>query len=149
MCCSSSIVLTVQVKVYFQSMREPEQNLERSRSADDVVGDRFRRQDDFSHQLRSHTADRLYPAPQKSPLAHARTPIHNHSLEDRYHLLTPGVFPYEHPSRRDGMVIDTGSLGESMEKISVGGFSDVDPNEDDLSDTETDNEWEGCEVTHV
>lgn len=149
MCCSSSIVLTVQVKVYFQSMREPEQNLERSRSADDVVGDRFRRPDDFSHQLRSHTADRLYPAPQKSPRAHAHTPIHNHSLEDRYHLLTPGVHHYEHSSRRDGMVIDTCSLGESVEKISIGGFSDVDPNEDDLSDTETDNEWEGCEVTHV
>lgn len=134
--------------MYFQSMKEPEQNLERSRSADDVVGDRFRRQDDFSHQSRSHTADRLYVAPQKSPLTPTRAPIHNHSLEDRYHLLTPGVHHYGHPSRRDGMVIDSGSLGDSMEKISMGGCSENDPSEDDLSSTDTD-EWEGCEVTRV
>ena len=132
-------------------MKEPEQNLERSKSADDVVGDRFRRQDDFSHQSRSHTSDRLYVAPQKSPRSPTRgAPVQNHSLEERYHLLTPRVSHYGQPvSRRDGMVIDTSSLGESVEQISIGGFSDIDPNEDDLSDTETDNEWEGCEVTHV
>lgn len=136
------------VRIIFEHMREqPETGLERSKSADDVA-DRHRRQEDFSHQLRSHTADRLYPPMphSHSPLPHGRGPVPNHSLEDRYHLLTPG---HPQPSRRDGVVMDTGSLSESMEGISIGGFSDVDAMEDDLSDTETDNEWEGCEVTHV
>lgn len=138
------------IRVFFQPMRELEQNLERSKSADDVATDHYRRAaDDFSFQSRSHTADRLFQAPQKSPkTALRRPPASNHCVEDRYHLLTPGVARYGPSSRRDGM-IDTGSIGESMEGISIGGYSDNDPLEDDLSDTETDNEWEGCEVTHV
>ncbi|KAK7484659.1 hypothetical protein BaRGS_00024067 [Batillaria attramentaria] len=136
------------VKIIFEQMKEEvETSLERSKSADDIVGDRYRRHEDFSHSSRSHTADRLYPptAVTKPPMPQGRTP--NHSLEDRYHLL-PGHHPY-HPSRRDGVVVDSGSLSESVEGLSLGGYSDNDPMDDDLSDTETDSEWEGCEVTHV
>ena len=129
-------------------MKEPEQSLERSKSADDVVGDKFRRRDDFSHHSRSHTADRLCVAPQKSPHSPTTLMVNHRAVEERYHLLTPGVPHYAPPPRRDGFVSDSG-LGESVERISIGGFSDNDGIEDDLSDTETDNEWDGCEVTRV
>lgn len=139
------------VKVIFEHMKEPlENSLERSKSADDVVGDRFRRQDEnFSNQSRSRTADRLCtpgpPAAPRSPTVAQSRSLHNHSLEDRLHLLTPGP-AY---SRRDGVVMESGSLSESVEGLSLGGYSDNDPMDDDLSETETDDEWEGCEVTHV
>ncbi|KAK7113804.1 phosphatidylinositol 3,4,5-trisphosphate 3-phosphatase and dual-specificity protein phosphatase PTEN-like [Littorina saxatilis] len=139
------------VKVYFQSMREPEQNLERSKSADDVVVDPYRRgggQEGFSHQSRSHTSDRLYVPGRPPAKAHPQVTGPSRSLVDRYHLLPGGSQPYVQQPLRDGR-IETGSLGESVEGISIGGFSDNDNPFDDLSDTETDNEWEGCEVTHV
>ncbi|XP_076452730.1 phosphatidylinositol 3,4,5-trisphosphate 3-phosphatase and dual-specificity protein phosphatase PTEN-like [Babylonia areolata] len=136
------------VKVFFQPMEELEQNLERSKSADDVVGDKLRRQDDHCHQPRSRTSDHLFVSSQKPPqvpVTHSTTP--NLTLLDHYHLLTPGI---PHSSKRDGVVMDSVSLGESVEGISIGGFSDVEVrDEDDLSDTESDNEWDGCEITHV
>ncbi|KAL8616913.1 hypothetical protein ACOMHN_041832 [Nucella lapillus] len=140
--------VVLQVKVYFLPMREMEQNLERSKSADDVVADKYRRHKEFSHQTRSHTSDRLCVSPQKSPQVPSHL-LRNHAVEDRYHL-SPGIHHFvPPPSRRGGMLIDSGSLGESLEGISVSGSSDTDGVEDDLSDTETDNEWEGCEVTLV
>lgn len=136
------------VKVYFMPMKEMEQNLERSKSADDVVADKYRRREDFSHQNRSHTSDRLCVSPQKSPLIPPPM-LRNHAVEDRYHL-APGIHHFVlPPSRREAVLIDSGSLGESVEGISISGSSDNDGMEDDLSDTETDNEWEGCEVTLV
>lgn len=152
---SNQTSLRFQVKVYFQPMREMEQNLERSKSADDVVADHFHNRDDFKYQSRSHTADRLCQPPQKSPKSPARPQAsvqNHHRIADKYDLLSPGVQRYGSSSKRAGMS-DTGSIGESMEGISIGGSS-ISDNEhmedvDDLSDTETDNEWEGCEVTQV
>lgn len=136
------------VKVFFQQMKEPEQGLERSKSADDVVGDnKYRKHDDFSQQSRSHTSDQLFVPPQRSHASHKHGAHNNHTLEERYHLLTTRNLTQ--PGRREATIIDTGSLEESVEAVSLGGFSDNDQFEDDLSDTETDNEWEGCEVTHV
>lgn len=140
-----------EVKVFFQPMEEPEQNLERSKSADDVVCEQLRRQDEHAHQPRSRTSEHLYVSSQKPPQSpHAAAPP-NLTLLDQYHLLTPGISHYPQTSRRDGMVMETASLGESVsvEGISIGGSSDLDAVEDDLSDTESDNEWEGCETTHV
>lgn len=138
----------MQVKVFFQQMKEPEQGLERSKSADDVVGDnKYRKHDDFSQQSRSHTSDQLFVPPQRSHASHKHGAHNNHTLEERYHLLTTRNLTQ--PGRREATIIDTGSLEESVEAVSLGGFSDNDQFEDDLSDTETDNEWEGCEVTHV
>ena len=160
-------------------MRELEQNLERSKSADDVVSNYLRhgRDKGGSLQPRSRTTEHVCRPQnyvQRSPQGSLRTcstgsktpnkqlqqkqaqqtqqPA-NYSIEDRLHLLTPGVPHYGPPGGNSAVkhdsVIETRSLGESMEGISISGFSDIDPAEDDLSDTETDNEWEGSEVTRV
>ena len=143
-----NLTFVFQVRVFFQEMKEAEQNIERSKSADDVVADRPLRQEEFPLQPRSLTSDHLCRGPKKSEAA-PRGPGCNHTLLDHYHMVTPGVPFFGGQSKRDGMVLDTCSMGESVEGISIGGFSDNDGLEDDISDSESDNEWEGCEVTHV
>lgn len=144
-------------------MKEPEQSLERSKSADNVAGDKSRRQqEDFCNSSRSQTADTLWMSLHQSQSAtstntnrslasqhRSTSSSNNHSVEERYHLLTSGRgHPHPSHSKQDGSLIESSTMDESMEALSVG-YSDNEAFEDDLSDTETDNEWEGCEVTHV
>lgn len=163
------------VKVYFSPMHESS-NLERSKSADDMTRDRYSviskrgpphtvTTPNFLHpqnasRIRSSkstptsaTASPHNPVP---PPLTPPPPVHgaiqnkhitsDHSLLEKYHLLPPeGSVP------GGRMKVDerseTGSITGSIEGMSLA-CSDGEA-QDDLSDTESENEWEDCEITQV
>ncbi|KAK6171573.1 hypothetical protein SNE40_019730 [Patella caerulea] len=133
------------IKVYFSHMKESDTSLERSRSADDVICPPSKcKNDEF--QTRSQTSDKLWV-----PKSSKKISSSDNSLSGgRYISLTPEPHSrtgHHNHSRRGGDTCSSESTsGGSVERVSGGLTSD---NEYDLSDTESENEWEGCEITQV
>lgn len=146
--------LHFQVKVFFSPMKEaePNPNLERSKSADNMICKTCKRGDEYT-QPRSQTSDKLWvPQPQAMDCSSSSTlsssvnklSLSEHSIPNRVLLVPPDNALYNHRMGGGEGGSDTASVSGSTEGVSLGGFSD-----DDLSDTESDNEWDGCEVTQV
>jgi phosphatidylinositol-3,4,5-trisphosphate 3-phosphatase/dual-specificity protein phosphatase PTEN len=154
------------VKIFFSSMHETG-ILERSKSADDMINDRHAvhpgratHTSTMRNQLRPPPTHKGWSSPSSPTTSSPLTPpsshitIRNkhstsdHSVLEKYHLLPAEgsnkssrlVFKGEHDS-------DTGSISGSNDAMSFG-CSDSEA-QDDLSDTESENEWEDCEVTQV
>ncbi|KAI8797193.1 phosphatidylinositol 3,4,5-trisphosphate 3-phosphatase and dual-specificity protein phosphatase PTEN [Biomphalaria glabrata] len=156
------------VKVYFTAMHEAS-NLERSKSADDMMNsDRLitntRRPPHTvttpnllhpQNSLRgwSSTSSSVATSPLTPP-----PPTHgsikkqtsDHSLIEKYHLLQPEGHPLGGGGRvsyRGDRSPETGSITGSLDTMSLC-CSDSEA-QDDLSDTESENEWEDCEITQA
>ncbi|XP_046570121.1 phosphatidylinositol 3,4,5-trisphosphate 3-phosphatase and dual-specificity protein phosphatase PTEN-like [Haliotis rubra] len=142
------------VKVIFSPMKEvePNPNLERSKSADNMICKTCKRGDEYT-QPRSQTSDKLW-VPQTQPMdcsssstlssSVTKLSLSEHSIPNRVLLMPPDNALNNHRMGGGEGGSDTASVSGSAEGVSLGGFSD-----DDLSDTESDNEWDGCEVTQV
>ncbi|XP_059170264.1 phosphatidylinositol 3,4,5-trisphosphate 3-phosphatase and dual-specificity protein phosphatase PTEN-like isoform X1 [Physella acuta] len=149
------------VKVLFEAMQE-NSNLERSKSADDMLNT-----DKYCKTGPTHTATQpnlLHPfnsssrwTSSASPITSPQTPplpshiknkhsTSDHSLQDKYMMLHPAdggarpIFTVDQDP-------ETASITGSTEAMSLG-CSDSEI-QDDLSDTESENEWEDCEITQI
>ncbi|BFZ17720.1 hypothetical protein BsWGS_20759 [Bradybaena similaris] len=156
------------VKIYFSPMHETSV-LERSKSADDMMNDRYvvHPGRGASHtyttrnQLNPQSSQKGWSSPSSPTTAsviscpsasHAamrnKHSTSDHSLLEKYHLLPPeGSNPSPRLAFKGGHDSDTGSVTGSNEAMSFG-CSDSEA-QDDLSDTESENEWEDCEITQV
>ncbi|XP_041364757.1 phosphatidylinositol 3,4,5-trisphosphate 3-phosphatase and dual-specificity protein phosphatase PTEN-like [Gigantopelta aegis] len=157
------------VKVYFI---HPETNLERSKSADDMMCK------NCTSKPRSNTEEKLWSghspqithmtANQRLAASFSKLTCSDPSLSVRQSNVLPPDYspttsnrqsnplPSDLTVRNGGEVVPgltTSESGRVVSLLSVEGgslyHSDNEPFEDDLSDTESDNEWEGCEVTQV
>lgn len=142
--------------------------LERSKSADDMINDRYTVHPcrGTSHTSTTHSllhpppAHRGWSSPSSPTSSSPHTPplsshaaIKNkysssdHSLIQMYQQLPPSSNLPSQLMYKGGHDSDTGSIIGSSEAMSFG-CSDSEA-QDDLSDTESENEWEDCEITQV
>ncbi|KAH9498398.1 hypothetical protein Btru_008179 [Bulinus truncatus] len=156
------------VKVYFTPMHESS-NLERSKSADDMMNtDRLLTSVMRAPPHTVTTGNLLHPqssgrvwssSASSSTVASPLTPpppVHgsikkqssDHSLLEKYHLLPPeGHNPGARVVYKGDQCSDSGSITGSLETMSL--ICSDSEAQDDLSDTESENEWEDCEITQV